>query len=214
MQSSIDHGTRVLRPLVLQRLRTTAAFPACSGPRGLSPLRKLGDPRTFLQVPPGCARDTTTRRTAHTSHAPFSARRSPVSQARRCCRVGRPAWMSSWQVRQTIRVLRRRVAMRRTQSGGVARPRRWRSLRWQIWCTSTCSREPHNSQVSARSRWTNSVRRLLQIRDELSLRTTAVVLRASDMPPHWATSGGRSSPCGMVTRSPCRGPCSVWSVAR
>jgi len=77
-QSSIDHGTRVLRHPARQRLRTATAFPACYGPLWLSPPGKLGDPRTLLHVPPGCARDTTTRLTAHTQHATFTALRFPV----------------------------------------------------------------------------------------------------------------------------------------
>jgi hypothetical protein len=76
-QSSIDHGTRVLRHPARQRLRTATAFPACYGPLWLSPPGKLGDPRTLLHVPPGCARDTTTRLTAHTQHATFTALRFP-----------------------------------------------------------------------------------------------------------------------------------------
>ena len=44
-------------------------------PIGLSALGKPLDPRTFLQVLPGCARDTTERLTAHTGRAAFTAPR-------------------------------------------------------------------------------------------------------------------------------------------
>src|SRR5229473_2095692 len=56
-----------------------------------------------------------------------------------------------------------------------------------MWWTSTCSRDPHSSQVSARSRFSSSDRSP-HTGATWSLRT-ALVLRASEMPPHCATSG-------------------------
>ena len=47
-------------------------------PVGFRQSGKLGDPRTSLRVLPGCARNTTTRLTAHTRRAAFTALRFPV----------------------------------------------------------------------------------------------------------------------------------------
>ncbi len=115
-----------------------------------------------------------------------------------------------WHVRQTTRVLRRRVAIIRTQAGFSARPMFVRFRKARMWWTSTCWRESHNSHVFARSRCSRSVR-VFQTRGGWSSRVTSR-FRLSGMPPHVATSAGlfgRST----VTCSPFYEPLGVWSSA-
>ena len=64
-QFSFHHIPRVPQHLTPVRLRATTAFLACSGPLHLSDPGKPSDPRTSLQVLPGCAGDTTGRLVAH-----------------------------------------------------------------------------------------------------------------------------------------------------
>ena len=108
---------------------------------------------------------------------------------REYCHVDDSLWISSWQSRQTIRVLRRRDAICLTHSGCAARSSGGRSFRRRMWCTSTSVCVVQSSQRPEISRPTSSARRFLQIPGSSSLRTTLVVLRASEIPPQRATSG-------------------------
>src|SRR6266496_1167445 len=80
------------------------------------------------------------------------------------------------------------------------------SFRRRTWCAVVPVRDPQSSQVPAVSRVTSSAGRFLQIGGRSSLRTTLVVLRASDTPPQQAASGLRPSPRSIMTRRPLRGP--------
>ena len=89
-----------------------------------------------------------------TTRAPFDARSSPVTYA---TFVTGLAWMTSWQVAQTIRVLRRFFAILAAHAGwpGPAAPR-LASLR--TWWDSTLPGLPHSSHRRVRSRWISSLR--------------------------------------------------------
>src|SRR6266568_3461057 len=100
-----------------------------------------------------------------------------------------PLWMPSWQARQTIRVLRRRAAISLAHSGCSTRLPVGRSCRRRTWCASTSACAWQNSHRPAMSRPTSSAGRFLQMTGSSSVRTTGVVLRAKETPPHRATSG-------------------------
>ena len=116
------------------------------------------------------------------------------------CGSGRPAWMSAWHDAQTTSVLRRRVAIISTQTGGLPRPFLRRSFIARMWCTCTLTIESQSSQALAGRRCTSSVRPL-RIGGCLSIRV-AVWSRASETPP--STSPAASCPARLPSPS---GPC-------
>jgi hypothetical protein len=113
-----------------------------------------------------------------------------------------------WQVKQTRRVFRWRVAIVSTHVGRSVCPHVCRSLSALMGCTCTLFWEPQRSQVSASRRSTSGVV-LFHARGGLSSQGTGM-RRARLIPPHMAVSGffpwrtcstlrARFGPCGVLT---------------
>src|SRR5258707_9899094 len=126
--------------------------------------------------------------------------------------VARPAWMSSWQRRQVIRVLRRRMAIKCIHSGLSRRPGLTRSASLRTWWTSRPAVSSQISQRPARSRKISSLRRVLAMTGRWSVRT-AVRARRSGIPPKRVTSGFLPLSRLMTTCRHLRGPAGVSTVA-
>src|SRR5258708_6252590 len=109
--------------------------------------------------------------------------------------------MSSWQRRQVIRVLRRRMAIKCIHAGFSRRPGLLRSASLRTWWTSRFTVSSQSSQRPARSRWISSVRRALAMPGRWSVRA-AVPERdpaeAGDQwfPPPVAFHGDLQAPAG------------------
>ena len=101
-----------------------------------------------------CCRSFAALASHRTPRAPFDARGSPVIYA--VFATGVPWWMMSWQGRQTMRVLRRILAMRVAHGGWPGPVGSWASLR--IWCTCTLSGSWQSSHLPRRSRVMSSLR--------------------------------------------------------
>lgn len=89
-----------------------------------------------------------------TTRASFDARGSPAIYAAFAAAC---PWMTSWQERQTTRVLRRLLAMSAAQAGWSV-PGSPRLARFRIWWTTTLPGCSHSSHRLARSRVTSSLR--------------------------------------------------------
>src|SRR5258708_37868910 len=126
--------------------------------------------------------------------------------------VARPAWMSSWQRRQVIRVFRRRMAIKCMHSGLSRRPGLTTSPTLP---TLYASRPAASSQISPRpprSRQVNSLGRVVAMTGRWWVRT-AVRARRSGIPPKRVTSGFLPLSRLMTTCRHLRGPAGVSTVA-
>ena len=85
-QCRLSHIMRVEQRIPINAFRRSLLCWHAVVPIGLSALGKPLDPRTFLQVLPGCARDTTERLTAHTVRTFFKVHGSSMSSFCGFCR--------------------------------------------------------------------------------------------------------------------------------
>src|SRR5664279_5092044 len=96
--------------------------------------------------------------------------------------------MVSWQAAQTMRVLRRLVAMS-TAHGGWPGPGCPRLASLRTWCTCTLPGSPHSSHRCVKSRWISSLRGWGAGFGIRSWRT-ASLSRTRGIPPNRATRSG------------------------